>query len=145
MDKKFLLESANKLNVFSEKTAQEYLEKTDQLVAMLNQEMLNRKNIEKIVGSENLEMMKDNHRNHTKFIYSIIKNFDENVLVETVLWVFRAYRSHGFDDNYWSILLSSFVVAIEDIFTLDAKKEILPLYDWMLINIPLFIKVTDNK
>ena len=100
MDKSYLLETATQLNQVSAAAAGEYQQKMEQLVALMNDLMLGKADIEHLVGKENLGMMKDNHANHARFMHSIFTHSHPEVLVETVLWVFRAYRSHGFTTNY---------------------------------------------
>jgi hypothetical protein len=89
--------------------------------------------------------MKDNHSNHVRFIASILKNYNHDVLVDTVLWVFRAYRSHGFTTNYWAAQLNTWIIVIKEALTPESFVEVYPYYEWMQVNIPLFVKVSDEK
>jgi len=90
-------------------------------------------------------MMKDNHSNHVRFIASILRNNHPDVLVETVLWVFRAYRSHGFTTNYWAAQLNSWIIVLKEILSTDCYAEIYPYYEWMQVNIPIFVKVSNEE
>ena len=144
MDKKFLLETAHQLKQVSDKTSEEYQQKAEQLISKMNKLMLERQDIESLVGKNNLNMMKDNHSNHVRFISSILKHHNPEVLVETVLWVFRAYRSHGFTTNYWAAQLNTWLQLFKAELTPKCYEEIYPLYEWMQINIPLFVKVSNE-
>ncbi|MCF8297342.1 MAG: hypothetical protein K9J13_07375 [Saprospiraceae bacterium] len=145
MDKEYLLKTAKQLNQVSPETAEEYNNKSDELVLKMNEIMMSRPDINSLVGEQNLSMMKDNHANHVRFISSVLKNFNAEILVETISWVFRAYRSHGFKTNYWAALLNSCISAIKDVLTSKAYKEVLVYYEWMQINIPVFVEVSDQK
>ena len=145
MDKNDLLETARQLKQVSVTSADEYHQKTEQLISKMNKLMAERPDIESLVGANNIDMMKDNHANHVRFIASILKNHDPEVLVETVLWVFRAYRSHGFTTNYWAAQLNSWIIILKDILTKVCLAEVYPYYEWMQINIPIFVKVSDEK
>lgn len=145
MDKNFLLESAGQLKQVSVKTAEEYHQKTDKLITEMNILMLKRPDIESLVGKNNINMMKDNHANHVRFIASILKNYNHEVLVDTVLWVFRAYRSHGFTTNYWAAQLNTWIIVIKEVLTPESFVETYPYYEWMQVNIPIFVKVSDEK
>lgn len=145
MDKNFLLASAQKLNQVSEIAANEYLQKEDHLITKMNSLMIERVDIESLVGENNINMMKDNHSNHVRFIASILKNPNAEVFVDTVLWVFRAYRSHGFVTNYWAAQLNTWIEVIKEVLTPESFTEVYPYYDWMQINIPLFVKLSDEK
>jgi len=66
------------------------------------------------------------------------------VLVETVLWVFRAYRSHGFQTTYWAANLNIWVDLIRQELSESAYNEIYPFYNWLIVNIPVFVKLSDE-
>lgn len=145
MDKSFLLETAIQLKQVSFASLEEYQKKTEQLIAAMNTLMLEKTDIEDLVGKNNLNMMKDNHANHVRFMVSVFKNYNPEVLVETVLWVFRAYRSHGFTSNYWATQLNTWIYLLKNELTTACYSEIYPFYEWMQINIPVFVKLSDEK
>jgi len=66
-------------------------------------------------------------------------------LVETILWVFRAYRSHNFTTNYWASQLNAWIDIIKKELSPQAFSEIYPYYEWMQLNIPLFVYISDEK
>jgi hypothetical protein len=145
MDKNYLLETAMQLKQVSVKAAEEYYQNTEKLITEMNTLMLERPYIESLVGTNNINMMKDNHSNHVRFIASILNNYNHDVLVDTVLWVFRAYRSHGFTTNYWAAQLNTWIIVIKEALTPESFVEVYPYYEWMQVNIPLFVKVSDEK
>ena len=106
--------------------------------------MTEREDILSLIGEKNLNMMKDNHANHARFIASILKNFNPHVLVDTVLWVFRSYRSHEFTSNYWAAQLNNWIALFEKNLSPEDYREILPYYKWMQINIPTFSAISDE-
>ncbi len=145
MDKKTLIESAGRLNNVSSSSVKEYIDKSDLLIAAINRYMQEREDIVSLIGAENISMMKDNHSNHVRFISSILKSRNDEVLVETVLWVFRAYRSHNFATTYWAAQLNAWIDIIKKELSSEAYKEIYPYYEWMQLNIPLFVIISDEK
>jgi len=145
MDKSLLEQSASHLKQVSKKSAVEYTEKLDYLVAMINAVMLQRKDVKALVGESNLDMMKDNHANHARFMSSIFTNYNPEVLIDTVLWVFRAYRSHGFSTNYWAAQLNVWIELLKKELSKESYEEIFPYYKWMQTNIPLFVQLSDEK
>ena len=145
MDKKYLLETAQKLIQVSDSTSEEYNKKTEQLITKMNVLMTERPDIEHLVGTNNINMMQDNHANHVRFIGSILKNYNPDVLVETILWVFRAYRSHGFTTNYWAAQLNTWIIVIKEILTPTSFVEVYPYYEWMQVNIPMFVKISNEQ
>lgn len=144
MDKNYILETARKLEQVNPETAEEYRQKSDELIARINQRMLEKPEIEDIVGENNFSMMKDNHANHVRFMASILRNYNPEVFVDTVLWVFRAYRTHGFTTNYWASQLNTWIDILKDSLTDKSFNEVYPFYEWMQVNIPQFAKLTDQ-
>jgi hypothetical protein len=144
MDKKYLLETARQLTQPSDVTAGEYQQKEDTLLAGMNALMLERPDIVQLVGANNISMMKDNHANHIRFMTSMFRYHNPEVLVDTVLWVFRAYRSHGFTSNYWAAQLNGWITILKESLSGSSFREVYPFYEWMQINIPVFVEVSDN-
>ncbi len=145
MNRKQLFESTEILKQVSEKTFAEYQEKSDLLVNMMNIRMLERPDLENLIGKNNTGMMKDNNANQVRFIASILKNHNSDILVDTVLWVFRAYRSHGFTSNYWAAQLNAWIIILKEVLTPESYLEVFPYYEWMQINIPSFVLLSDEK
>lgn len=143
MDENYLLETANKLCQVSEQAADEYVQKFDRLSVRINEAMLARPDIATLVGADNLSMMADNHANHQRFVASILKYKNSEVLVSTMLWVFRAHRSRGFSQHYWPAQLNAWTDILSSELSAESYAEIYPFYEWMLINIPSFVKLSD--
>ena len=145
MDRNELLASAEKIQQVSGSTYQEYFQKGELLIGKMNVLMLDRSDLAHLIGENNVEMMKDNHANHVRFIASILKNYNAEVLIDTVLWVFRAYRSHGFSTNYWAAQLNAWIIIMNDTLSGETYREVYPIYEWMQIHIPVFVKLSDEK
>ena len=145
MDKNILIESAKRLKNVGEMASGEYLNKSEILVAKMNAVMLSRTDINSLIGEDNLSMMKDNHANHARFIASVLLHRNDTVLIETVLWVFTAYRSHGFTTNYWAAQLNTWIAVIKEELSAESFREIYPYYEWMLVNIPVFVALSNDK
>lgn len=138
MTKSELLLSAQKLEQVSQKMADEFSSKRDVLVNLMNTKMLDRHDLKEMVGADNVDMMKDNHANHARFLESIFIDFQPEVLLDTVLWVFRAYRSRNFSSTYWAAQLNTWLEIYKENLSDDCYKAIYPYYNWMQINIPSF-------
>lgn len=145
MDRNLLLESAGKLQQVSKEASREYQDKAQLLLSGINRHMLNRQDIEKLVGKDNIEMMRDNHANHLRFMSSIFQHHNSEVLVETILWVFKAYRSRGFTTSYWAAQVNSWITILKDELSTESFEQILPYYNWIQINIPVFVKLSQES
>jgi len=145
MDKQQLLETAKLIKTVRNATATEYLTKAEQITNRMNTLMLERADLMNLIGENNTDMMKDNHANHVRFIGSILKNYNPEVFVDTVLWVFRAYRSRGFTTNYWAALLNTSINALKEIISPENYNEIFLYYQWLQVNIPTFVALSDEQ
>lgn len=138
MGKEHLIKTAKELNQPSAESTKEFSDKIIKLIDVMNTAMINRLDINEMVGENNLEMMKDNHSNHARFMESVFVNYVPEVLVDTVMWVFRAYRSRNFRSTYWAAQLNGWINIYEKELSEKCYNEIIPFYKWMQVNIPVF-------
>jgi len=144
MTKQELIDTAKTLQQPSTDAASEYAAKHDQMAARINVLMEARPDLTRLIGEDNLEMMRDNHRNHARFISSLLSAYNPEILVETVLWVFRAYRSHGFQMTYWPAQLDTWIHVLREELNHESYNEISPFYHWMIIHQPQFIALSEG-
>jgi len=140
-----LLETAKVLPPFTTASAHEYSAQREAIVTEINQLLLQRPDIHLMVGASNIDMMRDNHANHARFVESLLLHYSAETLVETVLWVFRAYRSHGFHLTYWPAQLNAWVEVLRHRLSPESFAVIYPLYHWFIIHIPTFAALTDSR
>ncbi len=145
MKKEDLFISAEALKQPSAASGKEFEEKSDFLAAEMNKLMGSRTDLVNLVGEGNSAMMYDNHRNHARFMSSLFFQFQPVVLVETVLWVYRAYRAHGFHLTYWPAQLDQWVELLKIQLSPEAFSEIYPFYHWMIINQPGFVRESEEQ
>ncbi|HKK81757.1 MAG TPA: hypothetical protein VJ909_05885 [Prolixibacteraceae bacterium] len=144
MNKNLLLKSARELTQPSADSTKEFSDKLNKLVDLMDNAMLKRPDINELVGEKNIDMMKDNHSNHARFMESVFVNYEPEVMVDTVLWVFRAYRSRNFSSTYWAAQLNTWINIYKNELSENCYKEILPFYKWMQVNIPVFNTLAEN-
>ncbi len=143
MNEKYLIETAKQLDIISESAYQEYSSKADLLRERINSKMMSRPDIIELVGEKNIDMMKDNHSNHIRFMASIFKYHNPEILVDTIIWVFRAYRNRGFNENYWAAQINTWLGILNEVLSPQAYKEIATYYEWIQVNIPIFVKLSE--
>ena len=144
MDKQQLVDAAEALPPVSRAAARNYAEHTDSLAAAVSHLLLQRQDLERLIGPGNRAMMEDNHRNHARFIASLLESFDPQLLVESILWVFKAYCSNGFQLPYWPVQLDAWLKVLPQHLTPEAFREIEPLYHFMLCNQPSFAALSEQ-
>lgn len=144
MTRQFLFEQAAGLPAVSTEAAAEYAAQHLTLAEEVTRMLAVRDDLERLIGSGNRAMMEDNHRNHGRFISSLLQAFSPEVLVETIIWVFRAYRSHGFQLTYWPAQLDAWLRIIPSHLSAEAASQIVPLYQYMLLNQPTFAALSEQ-
>ena len=145
MKRNDLLLSAQKLPQVSEQWADEYSAKREMLFIKMNLKMETRPDLFDMVGGNNVEMMKDNHDNHSRFMESIFYQHSPDILVDTLLWVFRVFPARKFNSTYWAAQLNTWIEIYKVELSEECYKAIYPYYNWMQINIPNFEQLADEK
>lgn len=145
MNLPYLIETAKKLRQPTAGAAAEFEAARDSLAEALSRRMSTRTDLEKLIGPGNLAMMEDNSRNFCRFMGSMFLAYEPEVLAQTALWVFRAYRSHGFHTTYWPANLDTFVELASERLAPAAFAETYPFFQWLIVNIPTFVKISDEQ
>ena len=138
-----LIKSAGELVAPDKDAAREFSAVHEKLSAQGSARLAQREDLDRLVGKGNRDMAEDNNRNFPKFMESLFSNYSPEVFVDTVLWVFRAYRSHGFHTTYWATNLNLWIDMLKTELTPGAFDQIAPFYNWLIINIPQFTALTD--
>ncbi|HPR30631.1 MAG TPA: hypothetical protein PLK12_00990 [Prolixibacteraceae bacterium] len=145
MNREELISEAEKLAPFSTKAVDEFEEKMAGNLALLNRAMENRPDLTELIGPNNLSMMKDNHANQVRFLLSIMRNFNAEMLVDTILWAFRTYRSRLFHSSYFAAQLNTWIEIFRKELSPECYRDVIQLYIWIQVNIPSFVACTDEK
>lgn len=138
-----LLKTAQKLTPPQTQYLQEFSNKCDMIAEKGSIQLAGRKDLDKLIGENNFSMAEDNNRNFARFMDALFTEYSPEVFVDTVLWVFRAYRSHGFQTTYWAANLNIWVDILKEELSKKAFEQIYPFYNWLIINIPTFTNLTD--
>jgi hypothetical protein len=143
MTKEELIASARGLTPPDVPWMREFSEKREEIAAEVNRIMAARPDLGKLVGPDGKRMSEDNNRNFSLFMESLMTHFQAEVLADTVLWVFRAYRAHGFRTIYWPANLNTWMETLKTHLSPEAFKAIAPFYVWLITHIPAFVQLTD--
>lgn len=115
------------------------------LGAALDRAMLASGRVEELVGEGNLEMMQDNHRNHFHYMASVLRLPDAESFVDTVLWVIRTYRAHGFAPGYWEAMLPAALTVLGERVSTEAIRAATPYYKWLLERFPALAECAESR
>jgi hypothetical protein len=145
MNNQQLIDIAPDLSTISGNHIAELAEKMEILVAEMNHNMCKRSDIKSLVGNDNISMMKENHANHLRFVHSLLEQYNKQILVDTVAWVYRSYRSRGFQVNYWAVQINTWIDLFKKHLSEDAFESIYPLYEWFRMTVPHFSQISDEE
>ena len=143
--KEELLKSAGGLVQPSGEACEEFSRMQGQMAEKGSQILSGREDLGRLIGEGNWSMARDNNRNFARFMESIFSNDNPEGFTETVLWVFRAYRAHGFQTTYWAANLNIWMEVLEQDMSPAAFQEIEPFYDWLIVNIPVFTLLSESE
>jgi hypothetical protein len=138
-----LIESARKLGAATLTATADYEARREAMAAELSRRMLARQDIDRLIGPDNREMLENNSRNMFRFMGSLFRSFDPQVLAETALWVFRAYRSHGFQISYWPANLDTAVQILREQLSAESFDSVYPPFEWLIVHNPAFVELSD--
>lgn len=145
MNKSELINSANLLPRITPEALTEYRSKSGRMAEQLNEHFISDNEIENLIGNNNIDLMKNNHENHAHFMASVFENFSAETLVNTILWVFKVYRSREFKPVYWHRQLNCWIDLIKENIDTNEQDGILDYYKWMIEHINDFTQLTDAK
>jgi len=143
MNREELIQSTRVLKAPSTTSAKEFESIHNVIAAELTRRMLERPDLERLIGLNNELMMENNSRNFLRFMVSIFENYEPTVLVETALWAFRAYRAHGFQISYWPANLDTLVQILKEELPGPVYEEVYPFFNWLIVHIPAFVHISD--
>ncbi|MBR9973973.1 MAG: hypothetical protein KFF77_00185 [Bacteroidetes bacterium] len=144
MNRETLIEEAGQLAPVSPQILEEFTGRRELLAASFNQRFSTRPDLEQLVGAGNMLMMENNHRNHLRFMESMFTRWNPEVYVDTILWVYRAYRAHGFRLAYWPAQLDAWIELFRKELSPEAFAEIEPYYRWILVRQAAFAAISDE-
>lgn len=144
MDKASLLASAEALTPPSPRAAARLEQVAEQCAEEMTEAMLRLDNLAGVIGEDNQSLMELNHQNHFRYIVSLASLYDPRSFVETVIWVFRTYRAHGFTPAYWEHMLPEATAAVRRHLPEQEAREVLTLYDWLYEHIRDFTRLSDS-
>lgn len=137
--------SISELPEVSREATQDYVENTDKLIEMVNNSLKNRDDIEELIGDNSVQIMVDNHENHARFMANAFKLNNYEMLLDTIIWVYRAYHKHGFSYDYFPVELRAWSGAVERELRPRSADQINKIYSFMLDNHGRFVDLAEEE
>ncbi|MBL0226549.1 MAG: cobalamin-dependent protein [Geobacteraceae bacterium] len=109
-----------------------YAAAMERMIEQVNSELGGRADVMELIGRNPVQMMELNHLHHAQFMLTVFRLHAFDLLVRTVPWVYRAYRSRGFSYDYFPIELRAWKKALADNTAGVEVSQIQAVYDWMI-------------
>lgn len=77
------------------------------------------------------DMAVNNHEQHAQYMESVFLDGADESVVDTIVWVYRTYTSHGFDLSYWPVQIDAWRIVLADLLPEEDYQCIAPYYDWL--------------
>lgn len=102
------------------------------LLEHVNTSMESHDGIHELIGSGDLSVMFDNHRNHVNFMDTVflLNNFE--LLARILPWVYRAYPARGFSYDYFPLALHAWIAAVREVIGERPGAPIVEIYRWII-------------
>jgi methanogenic corrinoid protein MtbC1 len=123
--------SAGSLPTIEPAATATYREQEAELVVRVDAAMEERPDIGTLIGDNPLGVMRDNHRNHHRFMLNVFELGRYELLARTLPWVYRAYGSRGFSAEYFPAVIDAWMEAIAERISTERAREILYVYRWI--------------
>lgn len=139
-----LIEDIKSLHPVSNHAALQYELKHNDLRLYVSRSMESRTDIKELIGFNELSMMQEFQFNHARFMVNVLHLNSFELLGRVFIWVYKAYRSHGFSYEYFPIALSAWKDAIKLYIEAKDAAEIIDLYDWLIRKHDTFVNIVEN-
>ncbi len=126
-----LFEEIEELPRVPAESVEAYKQKMGELVARVNVLMSSREDIGNLIGKNPLSLAFENHRNHAIFMASVMSLNEFVLMLETLVWAYRSYRSRGFSYDYFPAHLSAWQKALKELIEPRLSDPVVRIYSWM--------------
>ncbi len=127
--------------------AAEYERNMELLVNEVNRVLESREDILTLIGENPLEVMEENHNNHARFMLNVFKLNQQQLLLDTLPWVYRTYRVKGFSYDYFPVALQTWKEAVNTHLEPHLASPLCAVYQWMVDRHESFVSLSlaDNR
>lgn len=137
-----LIEESQKLPFIPLKQSAAYKNNLPSMIQYVNDSLADEPSIKKLIGNNPLQVMYENHINHSLFMTTVFTIGNYELLAKTVPWVYRSYHFHNFSYEYFEIELKAWIRAIEKYIPDNGMDSIISVYKWMIEKHPQMIELS---
>lgn len=119
----------------------EYTRKSPLLVAFVNEAIGSRPDLQRLLGGQPFELLQENHTNHANFMGAMFALRSGLGLVDTVIWVYKAYPGRGVSVDYFPLALNAWLEAVKKYVARELAGNICDIYQAMIDNHGMFLEL----
>ena len=127
-----LRREALQLRRVSAAAASAYEAERDTMLPLVDRKLIEREDLQRLIGNNPIALMRLNHSNHALFMANVFRYSCFGLFAQVLVWVYRAYRHHGFAGEYFPIELAAWRAAVSECLAPPVAAEIDAVYAWML-------------
>ena len=102
------------------------------MLPLVDRRLIEREDLQRLIGSNPIALMRLNHRNHAVFMTNVFHYSCYGLFAQVLVWVYRAYRHHGFAGEYFPVELAAWRAAVSECLAPPVAAEIDAVYAWMV-------------
>lgn len=144
MSRESLIKSADNIIQSSPLIAQSLEGLAEVMANDLNSRMINKTNLDELIGENNIPLMVTNHDKFFAYFNSLISLYDPITFIETIIWALRSYISKGFVPAYWQTMIPEATKVVQKHLPEDQFRQVRNVYDWFQNNILELVRVSEN-
>lgn len=112
--------------------AEAYVAHRERLISAVNAYLSAKKNLSFLLGGNIADILPMNHEHHIAFMSNVFFLNQYELLVKTMVWVYRIYHTRGFSYDYFPFELRAWIDAVERYLAPEHQEQILAIYQWMI-------------
>ncbi len=127
-----LRREALQLKRVSTAAAAAYEAALETMLPLVDRKLIEREDLDRLISSNPIAFMRANHRNHAVFMANVFRYSCYGLFAQVLVWVYRAYRHHGFAGEYFPLELAAWREAVTACLAPPLAAEIDAVYAWMM-------------
>jgi methanogenic corrinoid protein MtbC1 len=123
---------AREVPAVSREAASAYARLSERMLERMNQRMEATPELDEMIGSEALDLMRANHRHHVDLMGTVFRYGAGDLLDRTLAWVYRSYYYRGFTATYFQQALQAWSELVVSVLPPESALPVRAVYQWIL-------------
>lgn len=143
--KSILLEELGSIDAVNDVVASTYAAVSDYAATQVTRKVREHADADILLPRTNPELLEENHLQHARYMESVLRAGGDESVVDTVIWVYRTYLSHGFAPGYWPVQLQAWQSVLVELMPEDEYQSVAPYYEWLMRHHEAFLELARSR